>query len=309
MQQKSKKAMLATLWIICLTTSLIMYLGNANNVANLSNNNNNNDAPLVPMASTNPNAPDQLYEAAQTNETYNFSSTSYYYYCSGLPIYYALFWLYTVSNSNNFDLYLYSDSSYSNLVGASNATNQLDWIVYRPPALTILYPRSYTFTGSGEAYIQYEFGEDINVNSPHPLSLEYVEYAKLYEIALSSLTTYTVFLDVSAGSDYDLYIFRTPSGSAIRYDSHNSTSTSTGQYERIVFTPLYNETYAIVITKTSGGGAATLTVYDYIYVPTPDQIPTFELFPALLALTANFGLYLTTLKKKNPILQSLFLQR
>lgn len=297
MQQRPKKVIFVTLWVIGLTIGLISYIDTGTNAAITRCN---EDSPLKPTISTNPNFPDQIYEGnPPLNENYNSSSTSYYYYCSALPIYYSLLWLYTVSSSNNFDVYLYADSAFSNIVGTSNTTNQLDWIVYRPPALTVIYPKTYTFTGSGEAYIQYEFSGDVSINTSQSISLSSVEYAEIRQIPLSTLNVYTVFLTMPAGSDYNLYVFRTLSGSAIRYDSYNSTSTSTGQYERIVFTPLYNDTYAIVITKNLGGGAATLTIYDYIYVPTSDGIPIFELFPVLIALAAIVFLYLTSLKKNN----------
>ncbi len=294
MQQKAKKSLLITLCVMCLTIGLILYINVANNAAIPSNN---EDSPLEPMESTNPSSPVYLSDDTYDYEYYGATSTNYYYSCDGYSYDYLLVWLYTYSSSDDFDLYLYSDSSYSTSVGSSSSTSQLDWIVYRPSSNGYKYPKSYTFSGSGDAYIESETGYDTSYSTSYSFSLSYSENVELFEKSLSSSGTYTVYLEVPSGCDFNLYVFTTSIGSSTKLNLQSSASSTTGQEERIVFTPTYTDTYAIVVTRISGSGTGILTIYDYVY--TPIRIPTFELFPALLALATIIFLYLTAFKKKN----------
>ncbi len=300
---RPKTALFVTFFMICLTIGLILHINTPNNTTIPSDN---EASPLTPMYSTNPLAPFELHDSTSYYEYYDYSTTNYYYNCSMFNGIYYLFWLYTCSSSDNFDLYLYSTSIYTGLLGFSNSSNQLDWIVYRSNSGAYRYPKSFTSTGIGDAYICCKGGPWPSINITYSVSLANTYGADLYEISLSSSTNYTVFLDVPSGVDFDLYVFRLSTGSCTQLDVHSSASNITGQYERIVFNPLYTDVYAIVITRSSGEGSADLTVYDYIYVPPsppnhPGSIPTFELFPALLTLGAILFLYLTMSKKNNPL--------
>ena len=294
MQQKAKKAVHITLCVMCLTIGLILYINIANHTAIPSNN---EDSPLEPMESTNPSSPVYLSDDSYDYEYYPDTTTNYYYSCDGYSYDYLLVWLYTYDYADDFDLYLYTDAAYSSGVATSMSGSQLDWVVYRPASSGYMYPKSYTYSGYGTAYIESETGYDLTFGSQYSFALSSSESGEIFEESLSTSSTYTVYLEVPSGCDFNVYVFRTASGSSSKLDLHSSVSTTTGYDERIVFTPTSTDTYAIVVTRISGSGTGYLTVYDYIYTPT--RIPTFELFPALLALATIIFLYLTAFKKKN----------
>jgi len=244
--------------------------------------------PLTQAASTNPSSPEYLSDDSYLHEYYSSASQYYYYSTYSMSSSdYHLIWLYTESSSDDFDLYLYSDSSYSDLVGSSLSSSQWDWLVYRPASSQSMYPKVYTYTGYGYAYIEAESGYDMSVGSASYITLSASETAGLIEVSLSSSVHYLIGLNVPSGCDYDLYVFRTSAGSTVKQDYHSSASSTTGADESIAFTPLTTDTYAIVILRKSGSGTAKLSVQpttnladdveEYVYF---DQTSTYYYFDA-----------------------------
>ncbi|MHA1267611.1 MAG: hypothetical protein ACTSRS_20410 [Candidatus Helarchaeota archaeon] len=235
---------------------------------------------LTPMASTNPSAPDYLTDDFSVYEYYGSTSTNYYYDTYTMGSYdYHLIWLYTESSSDDFDLALFSDSGYSNQVGASASSSQWDWIVYRPLVDQKMYPRVYTFSGTGYAYIEAESSWDISVGSTsYSEWYEEAETGAIFEVYLNAGTTYVVTLNVPSGANLDLYVCRVAPGTTTKQDYYTSTSSYYGQSERIVFNPTYTDYYAIIVLRKGGSGSGNVT----IQIPT--YIPSFELILASFVL-------------------------
>ena len=250
---------------------------------------------ITPTESTNPASPVLLYDDSSDSESYISSGTSYYYRTYTMSTSdYHLIWLLTVTAYyNDFDLYLYSDASYSTLISSSTSTSQWDWIVIRPTTSQYTYPLVYTCTGTGGAYIEAESGDDIDIGTSYEPYLGSTEIGALYEVYFTSGTTYTVTLRNPSGCNLDLYVFRLISGTTTKLDYYSSISSSEGGSEHISFTPIYNDTYAIVILCKSGSGYATLKV---IYgAPT---IPAFDILPILMALTVSIYISFILLKNR-----------
>jgi len=239
---------------------------------------NNGSITLNTAASTNPSSPDLLSDDSTVYDYYGSALTNYYYkyymYLGG----YDLVWVYPTETDDDFDLYLYSDSSYSTCVASSQFDGQtMDWVVYRPSVNSYMYPETYTYTGTGNAYIEAESGEFITVGISYSRYLGSAEAGELYEVSLSSSTTYTVKLEVPTDANFDLYVFKLNSGSATEYDGHSSTNSGLGTTEYVTFTPSYSDTYAIVVIRVSGSGNGILGINtDSISIYTPSSSTSWQ---------------------------------
>lgn len=189
-----------------------------------------------------------------------YGSEYFHYTYDLLPTDYHMIWLETHSSEDNFDLYVYSDSSYSNFVASSSKPfDELDWVVYNPALSEVLYPKILT-SGEGLGFIQVKSARDIEVNHVY----ETVDFTSshrgdIFEIELSSSTEYTVTLTSGYYTDMDLYIFRVGLGSCTKIDYHESKLRG-NYWEQIVFTPSSSGKYAIVIVEEYWYGSLELSV-------------------------------------------------
>ncbi|NVM30352.1 MAG: hypothetical protein HWN65_16015 [Candidatus Helarchaeota archaeon] len=231
------------------------------------NNNKNilntitNLPPIDSTASTNPSSPVNLGDDVHKSENYNTTLQNYYYDTYSMDSAdYHLIWLSEVNPVNQFDIVLFSDSGYLTPIGGSLPVSlQCNLIVYRPSSTQIMYPMVYTTSGTGDAYIEAESGDDISVGGSFSKSLNSTEVADMAEVDLSSSIEYNIHLSVPSGCDFDLFVFRTAPGSATPAEIYNSTSNVNGQDESIVFTPSTSDTYALVMVRVAGSGIGTVT--------------------------------------------------
>ncbi|MFX1294038.1 MAG: hypothetical protein ACFFD2_04165 [Promethearchaeota archaeon] len=265
----------------------------------------NNPSTLNPTYSTNPASPVFLYDGTSKWEFYDVTGPFYYFTYFQLPptkSYYHLVWLYCHSSSYNYNLYLYSDSSYSTGVGSSTSTSQWDWIVYRISSAKNMYPKVTTITavGSDEVDVEYRSAWDMVVGISYSiyLDMDSGDIFDIYEIELDSSKTYTVTLDVVAGCNQDIYVFRTAAESSTKLDLQVGNSGGPGQDEVITFSPTASDWYAIVIllrsdtddsstvnVSASGGGGG-------------GDIPGFAMLSVLLTLAVTIYLFMNLNKKR-----------
>jgi len=224
---------------------------------------------MAPLGSTNPSSPTVLSDDSSLYEYYSTSYSSYYYRTSSASYaYYHVVWLYTIESGDNFNLYLYSDSSYSTLKASSTrGSGFLDWVLFRPSSSQYYYPRVYRYSGAGYAYLEWERSESLSFGTSYTNSLSSSDSFEVYHVYLSSSDHYIFKLEVPSGGNFDLYLYRLYSGYATSYNGYQESSASStyGEDEVIKnYEPSYSDMYAIVVVRTSGSGSYTLTVnYDY----------------------------------------------
>lgn len=211
------------------------------------------------LASTNPSSPTYLSDDSALYEYY--SSSGYYYYrtsSSASSSYYHVVW-YIGSSSDN--LYLYSDSSYSSMIG-SCSSGSLNWIVYRPSSSGYLYPRTYSNSG-GYGYIEWEDSSySLSIGYSESGSLSSSEYIEIYNVYLSSSSSYSFSLDVPSGGDFDLYLCRLSYGSWVCHSGFSTYSANSGSgYDELIssYRPSTTDYYAIIVKRTSGSGTYYLS--------------------------------------------------
>ncbi|MHA1231556.1 MAG: binary toxin-like calcium binding domain-containing protein [Candidatus Helarchaeota archaeon] len=176
---------------------------------------------------------------------------------------YNLLWVKPDDINADYDLYLYTDSTYSDPVCVDSATSRgnIEWLAYRVAAYHRMYPKVYRYSGSGSAYIECEAAYNLTVNQNFTRYLNDSDIGAIAQAYLSTSKTYYAFLDVPSGCDFDLYTFLRLSGSNITYDLYYSNSSTLGQDEQVSFKPAYfNAYYAFVIIRKSGSGNATLII-------------------------------------------------
>lgn len=241
-----------------------------------------NPSTLNPAYSTNPLTPVTLVDDMSVWETYDVAGPFYYDAFFQLPptkSYYHLVWLYCWSATYNYDLFLYSDSSYSIEVGNSQSSTKWDWIVYRISSAKTMYPKVTTVSAVGfdDADIEYEAAVDMDVGLSFDIDLDSAgEIFELLEINLASSKTYTFTLNVPATADFDMVIFRTAAESSTQLDVHKAETLGAGADETITFSPDTSTWYAVVIFLKSGSsGIGYLTAAE-------SGIPGFEIVPILI---------------------------
>ncbi|MFX1294874.1 MAG: hypothetical protein ACFFD2_08475, partial [Promethearchaeota archaeon] len=159
----NKRRLLYTSLII---TIIIVYtyviLGNMLFIDNTSKFKNNS---LSTLKSTDPGNPIYLSNNTHYYSNYDIEFQNYYFKTYNMSAFddsqdfqtpmFHLICLYTKNATSDFDLYLYNDSLYSNLVGNSTSGG-LDWLVYCSLTTGPIYPVVHTKTGTGEAIIEAE---------------------------------------------------------------------------------------------------------------------------------------------------------
>ena len=223
------KTILTAIILVLILLIFIQLVNNSNitveNVINPSQNVSNLDTPHLTKPPSIPANKTLLSDGEITGYTdYGAYGSEYFHYTYDLsPTDYHMIWLETHSSDDNFNLHVYSDSSYSNFVASSSKPfDELDWVVYNPSLPKVLYPKIST-SGEGLGFIQVKSARDIEVNHVY----ETVDFTSshrgdIFEIELSSSTEYTVTLTSGYYTDMDLYIFRVGSGSCTKIDYHES---------------------------------------------------------------------------------------
>ncbi len=215
-------------------------------------------SPLESAASTNPSNPTVLYDGSYLNEYFS-SSYNYYYYRTGYASssYYYVVWLWATETGDDFDLYLYSDSSYSvQKASSSRGSGYLDWVVFRSSG-QYYYPRVYRLSGSGYANIEWESAMTVSMGDSYSAYLGSSNCIETYQVHLDSNKKYEFNLEVPSGGDFDLYIYYLSSGYATGYSGYYTSSESygSGTDETITdFEPSYSGDYAVLVVRSSGSG-------------------------------------------------------
>ncbi len=215
---------------------------------------------------------DLLFNDAAIEDYYDLSTAQEYFY-ETRPVYaftYTAVWMQPIAPSNNFDLYLYSDSSYSNLVANSTrSTGLLEWVVFRSPSVQIYYPKVEAFS-TGSAYIEWEsqaFQLSPGWSATYTLSVS--ESIEVYYSLLFSESAYNLYLDVPVGGDFDLYLYALAEGAATSYAGHIAKSATVGDGvdELIFFNPPSDGYYGWLVVRANGSGS--FTMYNNLFEPTP----------------------------------------
>ena len=218
--------------------------------------------PPFSLTSTNPSSPSTMISNNRYGQTHS-SSTSYYFRTSTTvsPSYYHVVWLNPIS-SINVNLYLYSDSSYSNLRASSTRGTGLgEWVIFRPSNYQYYYPRVYAYQ-TGYAYRAWEYpsytiSSDGSINGYFSSS----DYIEIYQVELSHGETYNFKLEVPSGGDFDLYLYYLSAGAATNSYGYERAiaNPAYGFDERLEeYQPTYTGTYAIIVVKSGGSGSFTL---------------------------------------------------
>jgi len=223
--------------------------------------------------SSDPSNPHILYDDSSVYDYYN-ASTSYYYRTENASLsYYHVMWLQPQDAQDNFDLYLYSDSGYSNLKTFSNRpAGYLDWVVFRPIATQFLYVKVNTLSGySGFTFLEWE---DSSYNLPIGNStsnyLSSPDSLEVYQVFLSNTSTYRFRLDVPSQGDFDLYLYHLTPGQGANYGGYDAQSKTSGNgvIEIISnYTPTENGYYALFVVRYSGSGTYTLSASELPTIP------------------------------------------
>ncbi len=205
-------------------------------------------------------SPTLLSEDSTIQDHYKYTSTRYYYKTgTALNAYYHVVWLQPVESYNDFDLYLYSDSNYSTEAAFSTeASGDLDWVVFRPSISQPYNPLAYIQAGTGYAYIEWKISYDrIFVDSSNSAFLNASECIEIYQISLSSSSTYDFTLDVPSSGDYDFYFFYLSPGSATNSTGYVGASASSGlgvDEAILAYSPPVSGDYVILVARRSGAG-------------------------------------------------------
>jgi len=217
---------------------------------------------VKPLESTNPSSPTVLSDDNSLYEYY--SSSDYYYYKTGSasPSYYHVVWVQPTDSADDFDLYLYSTSTYSSYQTYSGrGSGYLDWVVFRPSSSQYYYPKVYREVGTGYAYIEWEISStSLIFNNSYSGALSVSDCIEVYEVSLSTSLIYTFSLDVPTGADYDIYLYSFSAGATNSYGYYScSTNYGDGIDETILdYIPSYTGDYALLIVRRSGSGTYNL---------------------------------------------------
>ncbi len=214
-------------------------------------------SPLESAASTDPYNPVILYESSSIYDYYSASFSSYYYRTSyASSSYYYVIWLWAIEIGDNFNLYLYSNSGYSDLeTYSTRSSGYLDYVVFRSGGQSY-YPLVYRYSGSGYAYIGWFTAITVSLGDLYSGYLGSSICSEIYQVYLDSDKKYNFNLDVPSGGDFDLYIYYLDSGSATSYSGYylSSANYGSGTDENIEFEPSSSATYAVLVVRSSGSG-------------------------------------------------------
>jgi hypothetical protein len=275
---------------------ILAFSGNPINVIN-SNNSMNYTQKIENILSSDPGSPTNLPDDSEIYES-SYSSSQNYYYDTYEMSYsdYHLIWLYSVDPLDDFDLYLYSSSSYSStyFFKSSTSTDNVDWIVYNPSFSRKIYPMVDPYD-SGDGIIGAESGHDGEFGVSYTVCSGSQEIGDMYQFELYMGYEYVISLTVPSDTNLDLYAYYLSGGESADYDEYenNSASEILGDDEEIVIAnPRQTELWAFVIIKKEGTGSGTFTITQTM------QIPSFEFIPVFGALIIAIYVSILFLNKK-----------
>jgi hypothetical protein len=218
------------------------------------------DLPEVRSAATSLTSESYEYEyLSGTSDTEEFS----YYISSSYTSYYHMAWIRASDDTDNFGLSVYSDSSFSTLSDSSTyIAGYTDAVIMKSSSYDTHYIEATSQAGSGYFYLEAERAATITPGaSSTTVSLSTSERGELYQSYLSSGTTYTIYLDVSSGDDYDLYLYYiSSSGTKGRNEYTQYSNTASGTDCSITYTPSSTGYYGIAVFQQAGSGNAYLSV-------------------------------------------------
>lgn len=242
-------------------------------------------------ASTDPGNPITLLN--DTSEYDFYASASDYYYRTGVvtPEKYSVCWIRPTDPSDRFEIYLYSDSGYTDIVAGTFFAPT--WVIVRPGWLAQrFYPQVHTYAGGGGfGYIEWEeCTTHLTSGVPVNGSLdEMEEYIEVYSLDLIESRTYTFDLTVPATGDFDFYLYHVLVGEASSGEGVYLAKTTAGygvgevwERETIVTTG----EFVLLVVCRNGSGDFTFTFTDH----TPEtQIPLPTLY-VFLGLVIALGI-------------------
>ncbi len=252
--------------------------------------------------STDMNNPEILYDNNAIYENYDNLSAEYYYKGTSYADYYYLIWLNSESASINYNLYLYEDSLYTNLIKRSETPTPLDWIIYRPSATNDIYLKV-NLSNTGFGFIEMEKAHRMNINNFTQIQkdLGSSELCEIAQVYLAKGKHYIFTLTFPSNCNFDLYMFNLlKNKGGICYEALAvSNSTITGQSERIEFISTKDDYFAFVIVREDGSGQFTFKIE--LYTQTQTQIPAFELLWTVISIIPVIYLIKHNSTKKNKI--------
>lgn len=274
-----------TIFTLLISVNLANY--NFQQIKNYSGTNING------LLSTDPNNPTSLSDDITIIEDY---SASNFYYYDTYTIYsndYLLIWIKSIDSEDNFDLYLYGNDEYTNLIESSAYTGHCDWIVYRPTSAQITYPMILA-DDDGDAVIGASTASNGSVSHSYPVLLQ-LEYGCIYQINLTARTPYTAAVQPWPDMDLDLFVYYLNSGEYGNCGDYKyfSANNSTGTSESITFTPSTDGTYAFVIIKKCGTNNGSFIVSEGV------PIPGFEFIQILFGIITALAISLIFYRKLN----------
>jgi hypothetical protein len=203
----------------------------------------------------------------EVSEWYQWGDTYYYYktYVTGYN--WHVIWLSPWGLDDNFDLYLYGDSAYTNLVTWSKkGSGELEWIVYfYNGSLPYYYPQVYSHSGStGGAFIEWDAYTQLQRGTNRTYPLEDYDCVEIYNLILDRSSIYTIWLDVPDDCDFDLYLYYLNSGEVANSTQYLRNSTKGLGIDEIFvnYQPPYSGTYLALVAQKAGTGNYTIG-YDY----------------------------------------------
>ncbi|MBD3229449.1 MAG: hypothetical protein GF329_14790 [Candidatus Lokiarchaeota archaeon] len=241
----------------------------------------NNDIKLSKLASTDPNNPILLNNSVLRTE-YNFTYGSNYYYKTYLmsKSNYHLIYLSNTDGMDDFDLVLYSDSDYSDLIESSDSYGNIDWIVCRPTDSTTYYPRVHAF-GSGDAIIESKSAIQGKFEFNYSTCSTLYENGDIFQFSFTGGVSYTINLSVPIGTNLDLYCYKLSKYGELprnfREFDHSSSLNISGEDESIIISPEDSGIYAIIVMRKTGTSSGNLIVYPSVRV-LYDDISLYGLF-------------------------------
>jgi hypothetical protein len=177
-----------------------------------------------------------------------------------------------VPQTGDFDLYLYKSDSGSSVAHSNHGTGQEEAIQYVAGQSGPWYIKVKRSSGEGEYDLTIEVQNQNDAGSGQDASDErqgawplkpgtYSGFLKRaddydwYEIKLMEGQSLSVDLTVPQAADFDLYLYKSDSGSSVAHSNHG-----TGQEEAIQYVAGQSGTWYIRVKRNSGEGEYTLTV-------------------------------------------------
>ncbi len=244
-------------------------------------------------ASMDPGNPVFLWDDVAEGQLYVTDSADYYYrVIEGLSGNWNIAWLAPTSASNSYNLYLYSDASYSDLVTYSSSSEGLEWVIFDERESDAWSPKVYVPAGQqGGAYIESDTDHFLARGLVQDGALNVTNCIDIYSISLYPTKHYNINLTVPETADYDLYLYHITEDAVAwnrtQYSNQSCTRGMGTDEGYLEFTHSYTDTgYVVLIVRYDGSGAYSLT-YEYTADhPTPFPLWAYILIGSLIVIAA-----------------------